>query len=353
LQHTTKNMEKNSLSKMVDISELLKCDSTLVSTKVKTSSFAVELIAIANSPCSNSLHFIKSEYFWKIFFEKAESQKLQNLLVVVDKTLENHALNYDKIQTCLVSPNVELSMAKISRVLFEKKYSDINEVLDGRIAANASIHPTALVSPLAFIGEHVVIKENVTIHPGAHVGAHCEIGAGTTVFPKVCLYPFVTIGRDCRIHAGTVIGSDGFGYVFDKGIHVKIWHIGGVKIGNHVEIGSNSCVDSGTFIPTQIGDHCIIDNQVQIAHNTQLGKGVVLCGQVGTGGSSKIGDYVVFGGRAALAPQCEVGNYSKVAGGGMVTKNWGESIELAGHPARPLKEWLKSLALVNRLDKTK
>ncbi len=346
-----KNMEKSKTSIKINVSELLEQDNSLTLVKSLIQHFSVDEIAIATDPRSNSLHFIKSEYYWKIFNEKLESQDLKETLVVVDKKLEVLAKATPRVATCLISSNVELSMAKTSKILYQAKFKNLSNVLDGRIAGTASIHPTALVSPQAFIGEHVVIHENVEILPGVHISAHCTVGAESIIFPKVCLYPFVTLGKKCRIHAGTVLGSDGFGYVFDKGVHTKIWHIGGVRIGHSVEIGSNSCVDAGTFVPTIIGDHCIIDNQVQIAHNTHLGKGVVLCGQVGTGGSSKIGDYVVFGGRAALAPQCEVGNFTKVAGGGMVTKNWGESLELAGHPARPLKEWLKNLALVNRLEK--
>lgn len=346
-------MAKNNTNTSILVSELLAKDSSLVLIKSQLDRFAIDRVAIATDPQANSLHFIKSEYFWKIFSDKIKAKNIQNVLVVIDKSLESVALAHEHIATCLVATNVELSMAKISKVIFDAKFKNINHHLDGRISGTALIHPTALVSPQAFIGENVVVEEHVEILPGAHVSANCHIGSGTILFPKTCLYSFVILGKNCRIHGGTVIGSDGFGYVFEKGVHVKIWHVGGVNIGNNVEIGANSCVDAGTFVPTLIGDGSIIDNQVQIAHNTQLGKGVVLCGQAGTGGSSKMGDYVVFGGRAALAPQCELGSFTKVAGGGMVTKSWGESLELAGHPARPLKEWLKNLANINRLDKKK
>lgn len=347
----TKSMENNSKFINILLDELIQSDHLLKLVKSEAFSFSLADIAVATNPKSHGFHFIKSEYFWNIFKAKITENNLSNLIVLIDSKIQNLVMTESRISSCIVTTNFELSMAKASKIFYEHKFTSINQHLDGRLSGTAKIHPSSLVSPQAFIGEYVEIGEGVEIMPGATIGAYTSIGDFSKIFPRVCIYTHVKIGKNCRIHSGTVIGSDGFGYVFDQGQHQKIWHIGSVIINNHVEIGANSCVDAGTFVPTMISDHCIIDNLVQVAHNTQLGKGVVICGQAGTAGSCIIGDYTVLGGRAAIGPHCELGKYTKVAGGGMVTKSWGDSVELAGHPARPMKEWLRNLALINRLDK--
>lgn len=347
----TKSMESSSAIFEIKTSELIHHDDLLSKVKDGRDLFSLNQICLPSSPVESGFLFIKSKNFAIQYLENVKNNHIKDCIVVCDQTSSEVLKNTESISTCVVSKNIELSISRISKIFFDCKYGSINQLLDGRITGTAKIHPSASVSPLAFVGENVVIGEDVQIHPFAHIGAFNNISKCSTIFPNVTLYPYVSIGEKCRIHSGTIIGADGFGYVFHKGVHQKIWHIGGVHIGNNVEVGANSCIDSGTFLPTVVGDGSIIDNLVQVGHNTQIGKGVILCGQSGTGGSSKIGDFAVFGGKSAIGPQCEVGSQTKVAGAGMVTKNWGDSMELAGHPARPLKEWLKNLALVNRLSR--
>jgi UDP-3-O-[3-hydroxymyristoyl] glucosamine N-acyltransferase len=289
----TKSMEKSSTLEGFDINELLKADKLLSKIKSNLDKIYYDQIALPTDPKSNHFHFIKSEYFWNIFKEKIQKNKCSNLIVLADQKLKELILAEPLVTTCLVTPNFELSMALASKVLHDKKFSHINHHLDGRISGTAVIHPSALVSPLAFIGEYVEIQANVEIMPGTYVGAHSTIGESTKLFPKVSIYTHVKIGKNCRIHSGTVIGSDGFGYVFHQGQHVKIWHIGSVIIKDDVEIGANSCIDAGTFIPTLISEKCIIDNLVQVGHNTQ-----VRCGSCTMWSSwycrkFKIGNYTV------------------------------------------------------------
>ena len=175
------------------------------------------------------------------------------------------------------------------------------------------------------------------------------IGEGTTLYPNVTIYPKVEIGVQTRIHSGTVLGADGFGYEYDGGVHHKIWHCGGVKIGNHVEIGANSCVDGGAFYPTQVGDGCIIDNHVQIGHNAEIGRLVVVCGHTAISGSARIGDGVVFGGKSGIGPNMELGPGCQVAGGALVNCDWPAGVKLGGHPARELGQWMKGLAYIRKM----
>lgn len=172
---------------------------------------------------------------------------------------------------------------------------------------------------------------------------------GSEIFSNVVVYRNVKIGKSVRIHANCSIGSDGFGYNFFKGQHLKVWHMGSVIIEDQVEIGANSCIDGGTFSPTVIGHGTKIDNQVQIGHNCRLGRGVIMCGQSGLAGSCIIGDYTVMGGRAAVAPGIIIGKAAQVAGNAGVISNVGDGEVVGGFPARDIKEWMKGIALVRKL----
>ena len=95
------------------------------------------------------------------------------------------------------------------------------------------------MAPHVFIGKNVKIGKNVMIHSGCNILSGSSIGDDTILYPNVTIYSNVFIGSNCRIHASSVIGADGFGYYYKQGIHHKIWHYGGVVIGNNVEVGQN------------------------------------------------------------------------------------------------------------------
>ncbi|XP_062161471.1 probable UDP-3-O-acylglucosamine N-acyltransferase 2, mitochondrial isoform X1 [Alnus glutinosa] len=165
---------------------------------------------------------------------------------------------------------------------------------------SASIDPTAL------------IETGAVVHPKSVVGAYVHIGSGTVVGPSVLIGQLTkigynvalsncAIGNSCLIHSGVCIGQDGFGFFVDeKGNMLKKPQLLNAMIGNHVEIGANTCIDRGSWRDTVIGDHSKIDNLVQIGHNVVIGRSCMLCGQVGIAGSVTIGDYVTLGGRVAV-----------------------------------------------------
>ncbi|OGW21797.1 MAG: UDP-3-O-(3-hydroxymyristoyl)glucosamine N-acyltransferase, partial [Nitrospirae bacterium GWC2_46_6] len=163
------------------------------------------------------------------------------------------------------------------------------------------------ISEKAFVSEKAVLRENVTIYPFAHISDSATIGSGTVIYSGVfigedtvigndsVIYSNVTVREGVRIgsrviiHAGAVIGSDGFGYVFEDGMHRKIPQVGGVIIEDDVEIGANVTIDRATTGNTIVGKGTKIDNLVQIGHNVHIGSNVILVSQVGIGGSSEIG----------------------------------------------------------------
>ena len=338
------------------LSELLKLDPSL---KIeKNHEWPEEILAISSldhlSP--QSLVFIKNAKFLQKFQALLDVAITSKVGIVVDEKfygLMNSEIkaSLQKLPWIATSPNIALSLTVLSKSFYDLKFNGLNYQVDGRQMGTTQIDPTARISQNVFIGENVTIGENVEILAGSVIMPNVVIGAFTKIHPNVTIYPFSQIGKNCRIHSGAVIGSDGFGYTFHQGQHKKIWHMGGVVIGDNVEIGSNSSIDMGTFSPTVIGEGCRIDNLVQIAHNVKLGRGCILCGQSGIAGSAVLEDFVVLGGRAAVGPDSHLGMGTQVAGGAKINEsaNFPAGSKLGGHPARDLKEWLKGLAYVRKM----
>jgi len=245
--------------------------------------------------------------------------------------------------------SVDLAMSRFSKVFFDEHSRKGNDLVDGRKGGTARVHPSSFVAENVFLGEGVEIAEHATIHSGCVIFSNSRIGKNTLLYPNVVVCRDVKIGQNCIIHANTTIGSDGFSYNFFNGTHLKVWHMGGVIIEDFVEVGSNTSIDQGTFSPTVIGQGSKIDNQVHIAHNCKLGKGVIICGQIGFSGSVTVGDYVAMGGAANVAPDVKIGKCAQIGGMAGVTGDVPEKGVYGGHPARPLNEWLKSVATLRRI----
>jgi UDP-3-O-[3-hydroxymyristoyl] glucosamine N-acyltransferase len=213
------------------------------------------------------------------------------------------------------------------------------------LSKSAEIGAEVTIEPFAVIGEGVVIGDRAVIRSSAYLDVHSSIGEDTVIHPHVVLYPKTQIGRRVVIHAGAVIGSDGFGYVFDGRKQAKVPQVGNVVIEDDVEIGACVTIDRATVGSTIIRQGVKIDNLVQIAHNVEVGSHSCLSAQVGISGSSKIGNYVTMGGRAGLADHCEIGD--QVMLGAQTGVPSGKKIPAKqiwiGSPARPYQEMRKQV----------
>ena len=178
----------------------------------------------------------------------------------------------------------------------------------------AGVHPSATVADSASLGADVTIASNVCIESGAVigdrcvlqanvvVGKNCVIGSDTVLYPNVTVYADTEIGSHVTVHAGAVIGADGFSYTPDeKGRHVKLQQIGRVVIGDHAEIGANTCIDRAAFGKTVIGQGVKIDNLVQIGHNCVIGDHTVIVSQTGISGSCTIGKHTIIAGQTGIS----------------------------------------------------
>ncbi len=231
----------------------------------------------------------------------------------------------------------------------------------------SGIDPTAHISASARLGENVSIGAYAVIEDDAVIGSRCEIGAGSyigryvhlgdecRVYPRVTLYHDLTIGARCVFHSGVVVGSDGFGFVPEKGRYHKFPQVGTVVIGDDVELGANTTVDRGALDATRIGRGTKIDNLVQIAHNVDIGEDVVIAAQTGISGGTIIEDHCVIGGQVGMGDHARVKRGAVVGskGGILPGKIIREGQVVWGIPAIPLDEYKVLNALWRGLPRLK
>lgn len=176
------------------------------------------------------------------------------------------------------------------------------------------IHPTASVGPYCVLEEGVQIGEHSQVDAGCVVGSHSILGGFCHLYPRVVLYHDVQLGDRVIVHSGAVIGSDGFGYAQEDKKWIKIPQIGGVRIGDDVEIGANTAVDRGALSHTQIGAGVKIDNLVQVAHNVRIGAHTIIAGCVSIAGSVEIGMRCQFGGGVGIRDHVKIADDVAFAG---------------------------------------
>ncbi len=223
------------------------------------------------------------------------------------------------------------------------------------------IHPAAFVSEDAIVasdaivGPHAVVEAGAVIDSGAHISAQAYVGKNSRVGSRTLVHPGVRIlagcevGSNCIIHANAVIGSDGFGFTLDQGVHVKVPQVGNVVVEDNVEIGACVTIDRATMETTRIGEGSKIDNMVHIAHNVQIGKKCVIVAQVGISGSTILEDYVTLAGQVGTVGHVRVGKGTTVAARGVVTGDVEPGSFVSGFPIKPHSEERKILAALRKL----
>ena len=217
------------------------------------------------------------------------------------------------------------------------------------VAASAQIDPTAHIGPGCVIGERVQIGARSALLGGNHVAHDSRLGDDARLFPNVVIYSHTQIGHRTAIHAGTVIGSDGYGYVFNQGRHVKILQVGNVVIGDDVEIGSNTAIDRAALGSTVIGSGTKIDNLVHVAHNVVFGKHCLILGQCGFAGSTVFGDYCVIASQSGVGGHLKIGRQSTIGAKSGVMRDVAEKETVLGYPAVPDKQAKRQWIGIQRL----
>lgn len=262
---------------------------------------------------------------------------------------EKNVIKAPQGMIALSHKNPYFAYSKIAAAFYDTNSADF---IEGQL-----IHPTAKIgegtriAPNAFIGKNVEIGKNCYIGTSASIMDGCVIGDDCIINANAVI-SFAILGNNTTIFNGAKIGQDGFGFAHDNGINHKIIQLGIVEIGNHVEIGANSCVDRGAIENTKIGDGTKIDNLVQIAHNVVIGKGTAIAGCAAIAGSTRIGNFVQIGGKSSIGGHISIGDGAKIAGMTGVMRDIEPMQIVAGIPSVPIKKWHRINALLGKMIET-
>jgi UDP-3-O-[3-hydroxymyristoyl] glucosamine N-acyltransferase len=250
----------------------------------------------------------------------------------------------------ILAPQNE-QLTRLPRIVCENPYAyfaRVSQLFNPVLLQASGVHATAVVSPAAKLGK------------GVSIGPGCVIGDDVTIGDDSCLYPSVVIYRGCRIgsrvviHAGAVIGADGFGLAPDDGRWVKIPQIGGVRIGDDVEIGANTTIDRGALDDTVIEEGVKLDNQIQVGHNVRIGAHSAIAGCVGIAGSADIGRHCIIGGAAMIHGHIRIADHVHVSAGTLISRSILKPGTYTGiYPFDEHGSWKRNAALLRRLSKGK
>ncbi|AWB33227.1 UDP-3-O-(3-hydroxymyristoyl)glucosamine N-acyltransferase [Orrella marina] len=222
------------------------------------------------------------------------------------------------------------------------------------VADDATVDPSATIGPNVVIGARSFIGANTRIEANCTVGDDCEVGPDSVIYPNVTLYERVRVGARAIIHAGVVLGADGFGFapnpMAGKGAWGKIAQLGGVRIGDDVEIGANTTIDRGALEDTTIGNGVKLDNLIMIAHNCQIGDHTAMAACVGMAGSTIVGQRCIIGGAAMFAGHLTVVDDVQISGGTAVTSDVRKAGRYTGvYPFDQHTDWQKNAAVLGQL----
>ncbi len=274
------------------------------------------------------------------------------------------------LEAAIFAPRARYAMAGVTKLFAPPR------------GATPGRHPTALVAEDAeiaedaSIGPFAIVEAGAVVGPRVEIGAHASVGAGARLGEDgvykagVRIARGVVVGARAFVHENAVIGSDGFSFVtpekgaveiaraggadpfaVDDAVWTRIYSLGGVEIGDDVEIGACATIDRGTVAKTRIGSGTKIDNLVQIGHNVVIGESCMLCGQAGVAGSAELGDRVVLGGQAGVADHTVVGHDVLIMASSGVSGVVKPRQIMGGSPAAPKDEAVKLYMATRKLPK--
>ena len=260
------------------------------------SALPIERMATLEAATATSIAFLANPRY------RAQLARSKAACVIVAPALRDEAIARGAV---IVTPDPYLYYARLS------------QWWAGRVrpAPPPGIHPSAVVEPSA------VIDDSASIGPMAYIGSGASIGAGTRIGARVVVADGCHLGARCIVHPGAVIGADGFGFAPTEGRWEKIEQLGGVRIGNDVEIGANTSIDRGALDDTVVEDGVKLDNLVQIGHNVHIGAHTAMAGCVGVAGSARIGAHCTVGGGAVILGHLELADHVHISAASVVMRS--------------------------------
>ena len=217
----------------------------------------------------------------------------------------------------LLGPEAE-GETRLPRIVADNPYAyfaRLSQLFNPLVVQGPGVHPSAVVAKSARLGARV------SIGAGCAIGERVTIGDDSTLYPRVVVYPGCTLGARVIVHSGAVIGADGFGIAEDQGRWVKIPQIGGVRIGDDVEIGANTTIDRGAIDDTVLEEGVKLDNQIQVGHNVRIGAHTAIAGCSGIAGSADIGRHCTIGGAAVILGHLRIADHVNISAGTLISRS--------------------------------
>ena len=242
-------------------------------------------------------------------------------------------------------------LTKLPRIVCEAPYAyfaKVSQLFNLSVKQETGVHPSAVVAKSAKLGK------SVSIGAGCVVGEDVTIGDDSCLYPRVVIYPGCKLGKRVIVHSGVVIGADGFGIAPEEGRWVKIPQIGGVRIGDDVEIGANTTIDRGALDDTVIEEGVKLDNQIQVGHNVRIGAHTAIAACTGIAGSADIGSRCTIGGAAMIHGHIKIADGVHVSAGTLISRSVQKPGTYTGiYPFDEHESWKRSAARLRRLAKGK
>ena len=210
-------------------------------------------------------------------------------------------------------------------------------------------HPHRGVHEAAHVDETATIGENTIVYPGAYVGPRARVGRDCIIYPNVTIYDDCVIGDRVIIHASTSVGTDGYGYATNKGVHHKIPQVGNVIVEDDVEIGACCSIERAALGSTVIGRGTKIDQLVCIGHGCKIGPHCLLVAQTGVSGSTTLGHHVTLAAQAGVTGHLKIGNQVTIGAQSGVMSDVGDQSTVLGSPAMPVSHARRVYLLFTQL----
>jgi UDP-3-O-[3-hydroxymyristoyl] glucosamine N-acyltransferase len=267
-------------------------------------------------------------------------------VIVAKMNLSDYSGNF------LVVDSPYLAYASVSELFISSSEPEPGIHKTAVISAGVKIAKTASIGANVVLGKNAIIGEKSVIGPNSSIGDGSIIGDNCKIFSNVSIYHGVTIGNRSTIHSGSVIGADGFGFAQGSSDRwIKIHQLGGVTIGDRVEIGSCTTIDRGALSDTVIEDGVILDNHIQIAHNVHIGENTAIAGCSGVSGSTEIGKNCIFAGQTGIIGHVKICDGVTTTGGTIITKSISESGSYSsGTPLSNTEKWKKNAVRFTQLN---
>jgi UDP-3-O-[3-hydroxymyristoyl] glucosamine N-acyltransferase len=266
--------------------------------------------------------------------------------------LTEHALHLCKTNA-IVLTNPYLAFARVAQLFDNTPNKVVGVHPSAQLCSSVRLGNGVAVAENVVIAEGTIIEDNVEIGANSTISSGCHIKSGSKIKSNVSIYHDISIGKNSIIHSNSVIGSDGFGNAKDaQGNWMKIPQLGGVVIGDNVEIGACTSIDRGAIDDTIIEDGVKLDNQIQIGHNVVIGKNTAMAAQTGIAGSTTVGSNCLFGGQTGVVGHINIADDVMVSSkSGISNSIEASGIYSASIPAKPHMQWKRTLARLNKLDK--